>query len=104
MPGSAAGTSRLQQQAFSPLAGSNVLASISASSSLTKLCIHTGPCFSTHKELWTLLTAKQLPITLPAVTNTENRLNNNKSVLIKGLLAQSGDNGTDQKTSSVATI
>lgn len=55
---------------------------------------NTGPLSQTQRELWFLLTQRQLPSTLPNVTTAEAALNSQTSSLQKGLLGQSSSNGT----------
>lgn len=53
-----------------------------------------GPLSSTQRELWTVLTQKQLPNTLAAANTAETALNSEASALMKALAAQSNSNGT----------
>eukprot|EP00878_Enallax_costatus_P000809 GHUV01000934.1.p1 GENE.GHUV01000934.1~~GHUV01000934.1.p1 ORF type:complete len:392 (+),score=78.12 GHUV01000934.1:190-1365(+) len=53
-----------------------------------------GPLSQTQKELWVLLTQKQLPANSANVSTAEAALNSQTSGLVKGLLAQSSNNGT----------
>ncbi|KAF6262230.1 Serpin domain-containing protein [Scenedesmus sp. NREL 46B-D3] len=52
-----------------------------------------GPLSSTQRELWAVLTARQLPNTLAAANTAEAGLNSEAANLMKNLMAQSG-NGT----------
>jgi serine protease inhibitor len=53
-----------------------------------------GPLSSTQRELWAVLTQKQLPNTLAAANAAEAGLNSETSTLMRNLMAQSGGNGT----------
>jgi hypothetical protein len=56
--------------------------------------VYAGPLSSTQRELWAVLTQKQLPNTLAAANTAEAALNSQVSGLMRNLTAQSGGNGT----------
>jgi hypothetical protein len=58
------------------------------------ICVLAGPLSSTQRELWAVLTQKQLPNTLAAANTAESGLNSETSTLMRNLMAQSGGNRT----------